>query len=71
MLLPLASEVLGHNQSDKAQLYPNVKVSVYGANDFLEVIATPTDYLLSKQHYLAITVSKIVIYHTCCQCTNS
>lgn len=42
------------NQSTKAQLYPNLKVSVYGANDMIgEFIAAPEDYLLSKQSHLA------------------
>lgn len=42
-----------NNQSEKAQLYPNVKVSVYGKNDLIgEFIATPADYLLSKQSQL-------------------
>lgn len=43
-----------NNQSAKAQLYPNLKVSVYGANDMIgEFIAAPEDYLLSKQSHLA------------------
>lgn len=51
------------NQSDKAQLYPNVKVRVYGANDLLgEFIATPTDYLLSKQHYLAANSEQKLLF---------
>ena len=43
-----------NNQSAKSQLYPNVKVSVYGADNLIgEFIAAPNDYLLSKQSQLA------------------
>ncbi|WP_198332837.1 DUF3426 domain-containing protein [Psychrobacter aquimaris] len=51
------------NQSAKAQLYPNVKVSVYGANDLIgEFIATPADYLLSKQSQLAADSSRNILF---------
>lgn len=43
-----------NNQSVQAQLYPSVKVSVYGANALLgEFIAAPDDYLLSTQSQIA------------------
>lgn len=52
-----------NNQSAKAQLYPNVKVSVYGANDMIgEFIATPADYLLSKQSQLAADSSRNILF---------
>ena len=52
-----------NNQSAKAQLYPNVKVSVYGANDMIgEFIATPADYLLSKQSQLAANSSRNILF---------
>ena len=42
-----------NNQSAQAQLYPNVKVSVYGDNDIIGVfVAAPSDYLLGKQSQL-------------------
>lgn len=51
------------NQSTKAQLYPDIKVSVYGANDLIGTfIATPTDYLLSKQHYLAANSEQKLLF---------
>jgi len=51
------------NQSDKAQLYPNVKVSIYGANNLIGTfIATPTDYLLSKQHHLAANSEQKLLF---------
>ena len=43
-----------NNQSAQAQLYPNVKVSVYGTDALLgEFIAAPNDYLLSTQNQIA------------------
>lgn len=52
-----------NNQSAKAQLYPNIKVSVYGANDMIgEFIATPADYLLSKQSQLAADSSRNILF---------
>lgn len=52
-----------NNRSAKAQLYPNVKVSVYGANDMIgEFIATPADYLLSKQSQLAANSSRNILF---------
>ena len=43
-----------NNQSPQAQLYPNVKVSVYGTDALLgEFIAAPDDYLLSTQNQIA------------------
>ncbi|ERL55007.1 zinc-ribbon and DUF3426 domain-containing protein [Psychrobacter aquaticus] len=51
------------NQSEKAQLYPNVKVSVYSANNLIGTfIATPTDYLLSKQHHLAANSEQKLLF---------
>jgi len=42
-----------NNQSAQAQLYPNVKVSVYGDNALIGMfIAAPSDYLLGKQSQL-------------------
>lgn len=52
-----------NNQSAKAQLYPNIKVSVYGANDLIgEFIAMPADYLLSKQSQLAADSSQNMLF---------
>jgi predicted Zn finger-like uncharacterized protein len=42
------------NQSSQAQLYPQVKVSIYGANALIgEFIAAPNEYLVGKQSQLA------------------
>ena len=42
-----------NNQSAQAQLYPHVKVSVYGSDALVgEFIAAPDEYLLSKQSQL-------------------
>ena len=42
-----------NNQSAQAQLYPHVKVSVYGSDVLIgEFIAAPNEYLLSKQSQL-------------------
>ena len=52
-----------NNQSEKAQLYPNIKVSVYDANDLIgEFIAEPKDYLLSKQSQLAANSSRRLLF---------
>lgn len=52
-----------NNQSAKAQLYPNLKVSVYGANEMIgEFIAAPEDYLLSKQSHLAANSGKQLLF---------
>ncbi|MEN6670736.1 DUF3426 domain-containing protein [Psychrobacter sp. B38] len=51
------------NQSDKAQLYPNVQVSVYGADGLVgEFIAEPTDYLLGKQSQLTANGSRRLLF---------
>lgn len=51
------------NQSQKAQLLPSLKVSIY-TNDALigEFIATPKDYLASKQHSLSAEQSKSFLF---------
>ncbi|MGO2504769.1 MAG: zinc-ribbon and DUF3426 domain-containing protein [Psychrobacter alimentarius] len=52
-----------NNQSAKAQLYPNLKVSVYSANSMIgEFIATPEEYLLSKQNYLAADSARQLLF---------
>lgn len=52
-----------NNQSAEAQLFPNVKVSVYGANDLIgEFIAAPNDYLLSKQNQLAADSGRQLLF---------
>lgn len=52
-----------NNQSEKAQLYPNIKVSVYDANNLIgEFIAEPKDYLLSKQSQLAANSSRRLLF---------
>ena len=52
-----------NNQSAQPQLYPNVKVSIYGADELIgEFIATPEDYLLSKQSQLAANSSRRVLF---------
>ena len=52
-----------HNQSTKAQLYPNIKVSVYGTNNLIgEFIAAPNDYLLSKQNQLAADSGRQLLF---------
>ncbi|MDN5801526.1 MAG: zinc-ribbon and DUF3426 domain-containing protein [Psychrobacter sp.] len=51
------------NQSATAQLYPNVKVSVYGADNLIgEFIAAPDDYLLSKQNQLAANSDRKLLF---------
>ena len=52
-----------NNQSASTQLYPNVKVSVYGTNELIgEFIAAPSDYLLSKQSQLAADSDRQVLF---------
>ncbi len=52
-----------NNQSSTAQLYPNLKVSVYSANNIIgEFIATPEEYLLSKQNYLAADSARQLLF---------
>lgn len=52
-----------NNQSTKAQLYPNLKVSVYGSDKVIgEFIAAPEDYLLSKQNQLAANSSRQLLF---------
>ena len=51
------------NQSANTQLYPSVKVSVYGENELIgEFIADPGDYLLSKQSQLAAESSRNILF---------
>ncbi|MDN6307131.1 DUF3426 domain-containing protein [Psychrobacter sp.] len=52
-----------NNQDDKAQLYPNIKVSVYGSNDLIgEFIAAPDDYLLGNQRQLTANNRQQVMF---------
>lgn len=52
-----------NNQSATAQLYPNIKVSVYSTDDLIgEFIAAPEDYLLSKQTQLAANSRRKVLF---------
>ena len=52
-----------YNQSTKAQLYPSVKVSVYGKDTIIgEFIAAPADYLLSKQKQLAANSQQQLLF---------
>lgn len=52
-----------NNQSANAQLYPDVKVSVYGSDNLIgEFIAAPEDYLLSKQSQLAADSSRRLLF---------
>lgn len=47
------------NQSTKSQLLPNLKVSIYSNDDVIgEFIATPKDYLVSKQNVLSAEQNK-------------
>lgn len=51
------------NQSMHAQLFPNLKVSIYGANALIgEFIALPEDYLLGPQSQLGAENSKSVMF---------
>ena len=52
-----------NNQSTKAQLYPNLKVSVYGADRLIgEFIAAPNDYLLGKQSQLTAGSNRQLLF---------
>ncbi|MGP9687810.1 DUF3426 domain-containing protein [Psychrobacter sp. AOP22-C1-C5] len=52
-----------NNQSAKAQLYPDLKVSIYGANDMIgEFIAAPEDYLVSKQNHLTADSGRQLLF---------
>lgn len=51
------------NGSPQAQLYPNVKISVYGKNEIIgEFIADPNDYLLGKQSQLAASTDRQLLF---------
>lgn len=51
------------NGSPQAQLYPNVKISVYGRNKLIgEFIADPNDYLLGKQSQLAANTDRQLLF---------
>lgn len=52
-----------NNQSTKAQLYPNIKVSVYGTDSLIgEFIAGPNDYLLGKPSQLAASNNRQLLF---------
>lgn len=52
-----------NNQSSQAQLYPHIKVSVYGVNALIgEFIAAPEQYLVGKQSQLAANSRKQVLF---------
>jgi len=47
------------NESIQSQLYPSIKISVYGRDDLIgEFIADPNDYLLGKQNQLAANTDR-------------
>lgn len=51
------------NGSPQAQLYPNVKISVYGKDEIIgEFIADPNDYLLGKQSLLAANTDRQLLF---------
>ena len=51
------------NQSSQAQLYPHIKVSVYGSNLLIgEFIAAPDQYLVGKQSQLAANSRKQLLF---------
>ncbi|MGM8891687.1 DUF3426 domain-containing protein [Psychrobacter sp. 1Y1] len=51
------------NGSPQAQLYPNVKISVYGKDGLIgESIADPNDYLLGKQSQLAANTDRQLLF---------
>ena len=51
------------NQSAQAQLYPDIKVSVYGDDGLIgEFIASPQDYLLGKQSQLAANSDRRLLF---------
>lgn len=52
-----------NNQSTKAQLYPNIKVSVYGTDNLIgEFIAAPNNYLLGKPSQLAASNNRQLLF---------
>ena len=52
-----------NNQSSQAQLYPHVKVSIYGADLLIgEFIAAPDQYLVGKQSQLAPNSRKQLLF---------
>lgn len=53
-----------NNQSAQAQLYPDISVHIYGADDELigAFIAAPADYLLSKQNQLAANSARQLLF---------
>lgn len=51
------------NGSPQSQLYPNVKISVYGRNELIgEFIAGPNDYLLGKQSQLMANTDRQLLF---------
>ncbi|WP_114700838.1 DUF3426 domain-containing protein [Psychrobacter proteolyticus] len=51
------------NESTQAQLYPNIKISVYGKDELIgEFIADPNDYLLGKQSQLAANTERQLLF---------
>ncbi|MGE6245856.1 DUF3426 domain-containing protein [Psychrobacter proteolyticus] len=51
------------NGSTQAQLYPNVRISVYGRDELIgEFIADPNDYLLGKQSQLAANTDRQLLF---------
>ncbi|NYR09501.1 DUF3426 domain-containing protein [Psychrobacter sp. BI730] len=51
------------NGSPQSQLYPNVKISVYGKDGLIgESIADPNDYLLGKQSQLAANTDRQLLF---------
>ncbi|WP_394124261.1 DUF3426 domain-containing protein [Psychrobacter nivimaris] len=51
------------NGSLQSQLYPNVKISVYGKDEIIgEFIADPNDYLLGKQSQLAANTDRQLLF---------
>ena len=52
-----------NNQSSQAQLYPHMKVSVYGSDALIgEFIAAPDQYLVGKQSQLAANSRKQLLF---------
>lgn len=52
---PTSTDLIGtiDNTSSSEQLYPNLKISVYGQNRFIgEFVAAPSDYLTTQQRLL-------------------
>ncbi len=51
------------NGNPQSQLYPNVKISVYGKDQIIgEFIADPNDYLLGKQSQLAANTDRQLLF---------